>query len=41
MKPAAGPQVVSWTGVDDNGRAVSPGVFFLRIRAEIVHLRKR
>ena len=31
---AAGPQLVTWTGVDDTGRAVPSGIFFLRISAD-------
>ena len=30
---AAGPQLVTWSGRDDDGRAVPAGVFFLRIDA--------
>jgi hypothetical protein len=30
----AGPQQVAWTGLDDAGRALPPGIFFVRIRAD-------
>jgi len=32
---SAGPHVVAWSGVGDNGRAVSPGLFICKLRAGI------
>jgi flagellar hook assembly protein FlgD len=31
---AAGPQLVTWSGRDDDGRAAPAGIFFLRIDAQ-------
>jgi hypothetical protein len=40
-KHAAGLHVVSWHGRDDSGRIVSPGVYFVRLRAgETTEIRK-
>jgi flagellar hook assembly protein FlgD len=30
----AGPQVVTWTGHDDGGRAAPAGIFFIRLSAD-------
>jgi flagellar hook capping protein FlgD len=38
---AAGPQSVTWTGHDDNGRVTPSGIFFIRLSADEISAAKK